>query len=189
MLNAFRTSTQFTAKRSFKVGDKLLPTVPALSNGIFEDSPSTPINIGEEIAKVGGKTIIIQLPGAFSPACTQTHVPGYISKLKEFKQKGVDQILITAVNDPFVTKAWKDLQLKFNPKTEAIPVRIFSDSKGEFAKFGDLLFDGSVKFFGNLRGSRAALLVDNKGTVLKTFDEPDKAGVAETSAENVLKNI
>ncbi|GMM43181.1 hypothetical protein FOG51_01647 [Hanseniaspora uvarum] len=189
MFKALTRQSQFISKRTFKVGDKLTSKTPALSNGIFEDSPGNAINLGEEISKVGGKTIIVQLPGSFSPACTLTHVPGYLSKLNEFKNKGIDQIFITTVNDPFVTKAFKDLQLKLDPKTTEIPVRVFSDSKGEFAKFGDLLFEDSIKFFGNIRGYRAAIVVDNKGEVLKTFDEPDKVGVAETSAENVLKNI
>ncbi|OBA28397.1 Redoxin, partial [Hanseniaspora valbyensis NRRL Y-1626] len=185
MMKSFSTPAHLISSRSFKVGDKLLPSIPALSDGIFEDSPKTPANIGEEITKVAGKTLVIQVPGAFSPACSQSHIPGYVAKLKEFKAKGVDQILVTTVNDPFVTKAWKDL-LKLDPATEAIPLRIFSDSKGAFANFSGLLFEGAIGVFGNLRGSRAAFLFDNKGTVLKTFDEPDKTGVAETSAENVL---
>ncbi|XBW38470.1 hypothetical protein QEN19_004060 [Hanseniaspora menglaensis] len=189
MFKSLSIPAQQISKRHFQTGDKLIPSVTALSDGIFEDSPGTPINIGDEIAKVAGKTVIVQLPGAFSPACTQSHVPGYIAKLKEFKQQGVDQILITTVNDPFVTKAFKEIQLKLDPSTNEIPVRVLSDSKGQFANLGGLLFEESIQFFGNIRGSRAALVVDNQGTVLKTFDEPDKTGVAETSAENVLKNI
>lgn len=189
MFKTLSKQSQLIPKRFFKVGDKLTPSVPALSNGIFEDSPGNAINLGEVIANVNGKSVIVQLPGSFSPACTLTHIPGYLSKLKDFKAKGVDQILVTTVNDPFVTKAFKDLQLKIDPKSTEIPVRVFSDSKGEFAKFGDLLFEDSIKFFGNIRGYRAAIVVDNKGEVLKTFDEPDKVGVAETSAENVLEHI
>ncbi len=54
-----------------------------------------------------GKSIIVGVPGAFSPACSASHVPGYVKHIKEFTDKGY-KIFVTAVNDSFVTKAWGD---------------------------------------------------------------------------------
>ncbi len=83
--------------------------------------------------------------------------------------KGIDQIFITTVNDPFVTVP-RICQLKLDPKITEIPVRVFSDSKGEFASLRFVIED--FYCLSEHRGYRAAIVIDNKGEVLKTFDEP-----------------
>jgi len=56
----------------------------------------------------GGKTVIVfSLPGAFTPTCSSTHVPGYNELAKTFKENGVDDILCVSVNDTFVMNEWK----------------------------------------------------------------------------------
>ena len=64
--------------------------------------------IALDLAKLfPGKTIVLtSAPGAFTPTCTEQHVPGYLKKIDEFKQKGVDKIIILTANDPFVNAAW-----------------------------------------------------------------------------------
>lgn len=159
----------------FKAGD----SVPTGLKGLQETSPGNSIDIGKEVAK--GKTIIVGLPAAFSPACSASHVPGYIKHLPELKQKGVSQVLVTTVNDSFVTQAWSEA-LKC-PKE----VRIIADTQGEFARAGGHLFD-SKHIFGNERSVRYAAIVED-GKVVKEFVEPDKIGVDVSSAENILKNL
>lgn len=159
----------------FEVGDKIPTGIPGLQEG----APSNKVDLGKEVAK--GKNIIVGVPAAFSPACTATHVPGYIEHLQDFKKKGFNQVFVTAVNDAFVTKAWSD---SLHCPAD---VHIIADTQGEFARAGATLFD-SKAIFGNDRSIRYALVVDN-GEVVKAFAEPDKTGVNVSSAENVLKSL
>merc|ERR1711964_548801 len=101
-LNASRSSRSFHASaRSFiQVGDKL-PNLDVL----VENSPGNKVNLSEAIK---GKALIIGVPAAFSPSCSNSHVPGYINH-KNLKSAG--DVFVVAVNDPFVTKAWADLSI------------------------------------------------------------------------------
>jgi peroxiredoxin len=79
---------------TIKIGDKI-PSInlKRLGEGGMED-----FNIADYIAKK--KVVIFAVPGAFTPACSQKHLPGYIEKAKDIKAKGVDEIICIAVNDP-----------------------------------------------------------------------------------------
>lgn len=182
MLNAIRTAVPrtrtFHTSRTlamFQVGDVIKTGL----TGVQENSPGNAVDIGKEVSK--GKHIIVGVPAAFSPACSASHVPGYVAKLDELKQKGVQDVFITCVNDAFVTKAWAE-----SLHTPA-DVHILADTRGEFAKSGDTLFD-SEEVFGNKRNARYAIVVED-GKVVATFEEPDKTGLNVSSAENVLKAL
>ena len=54
----------------------------------------------------GKKTVIFSLPGAFTPTCSSTHLPGYEAAYEEFKAAGVDEIYCLSVNDAFVMRQW-----------------------------------------------------------------------------------
>ena len=54
----------------------------------------------------GRKVVLVAVPGAFTPTCHRNHLPGYVEKPNDIKAKGVDAILVTAVNDVFVMDAW-----------------------------------------------------------------------------------
>ena len=165
----------FTASaiRSVSVGDKLPKA------NLFEGSPGNLVSLTEEIGS--GKAVIVGVPGAFSPACSASHVPGYLKNLKEFKNKGYDKIFVVGVNDPFVFKAWGQ-QLDGSGS-----LRYLADSTGEFTGALDLTFD-ATKAFGNHRSKRFALLVDD-GKVVKTFVEPDNVSVDVSAAEKVLSQV
>jgi len=75
----------------------------------------------------GKKVILFAVPGAFTPACSQRHLPGYVDKAANLKSKGVDEIACVAVNDAFVMAAWGKEQ-----KTEG-KVRMLADGSGDFA--------------------------------------------------------
>jgi peroxiredoxin len=76
----------------------------------------------------GGKTVIVfSLPGAFTPTCSSTHVPGYNELAKTFKENGVDDILCVSVNDTFVMNEWKKTQ-------EADNITFIPDGNGEFSE-------------------------------------------------------
>ncbi|KAL2710752.1 Redoxin domain-containing protein [Kluyveromyces marxianus] len=159
----------------FKAGD----SIPTGLKGLHESSPGNTVDLGKEVQH--GKYVIVGLPAAFSPACSASHVPGYIKHLDQLKEKGVKQVFVTAVNDSFVTQAWAE--------SLGVPsdIRIIADTLGEFAKAGDHLFD-SKQIFGNERSIRYAVIVQD-GKVVQEFAEPDKIGVDVSSAENVLKHL
>lgn len=152
-------------------------TLPEVT--VFESSPGNKLAVAEQLH--GKKSILIGVPGAFSPGCSSSHVPGYITHLPEFKKLGYENFFVIAVNDPFVTKAWKE---DLDAPEE---FRFIADSACEFTESLDLQFDAS-KIFGNERSKRYVLLIDEQGKVSNMFVEPDNVSIKVSAAENVLKN-
>lgn len=133
---------------------------------LVEGSPGQKVNLAREIK---GNGIILGVPAAFSPSCSNSHVPGYLNHPK-LQQAG--KVFVVSVNDPFVMKAWGT---SLDPKGQS-KVRFLGDPTAQFTKaLGDLLFDGSAIFGGN-RSKRYALLIEN-GKVQQAFVEPDNTGV------------
>lgn len=147
---------------------------------VYEDSPGNVVDIAE--ATKEGKSVIIGIPGAFSPACSASHVPGFLKNLRGFNEKGYEKFFVVAVNDPFVTSAFKKELLENTVGSNQL--KFLADSQGEFSKQLDVLFD-ATKIFGNPRSARYALLVDN-GKVIKTFIEPDNTSIDVSDAAKVL---
>ena len=76
-----------------------------------------------------GKTVVIfALPGAFTPTCSSTHLPGYVALSSELKAAGVDEIYCLSVNDSFVMNAWAKEQRVDNE------VSMLPDGNGTFPK-------------------------------------------------------
>ncbi|CAK7272105.1 hypothetical protein SEPCBS119000_004947 [Sporothrix epigloea] len=142
---------------------------------LVEGSPGNKVNLGEEFQK--GDGIIIGVPGAFSGACSQTHVPSYITHPK---LKDAGQVFVVSVNDAFVMKAWGE---SLDP-TQASKIRFLGDPAGEFTRAIDLEFDASA-FFGNHRSKRYALVIKD-GKVKSAHVEPDSTGTDVSLANKVL---
>ncbi|MEW6999298.1 peroxiredoxin [Colwelliaceae bacterium BS250] len=121
------------------------------------------------------KIVIFAVPGAFTPTCSEAHLPGYVVNFDEFKAKGVDAVFCTSVNDAFVMKAWGEAQNAEN-------LMMLGDGDGAFASsLGLTMATGT---FGGLRSQRYAMVVENS-VVTHLFVE--KAQEFEvSSAENVL---
>lgn len=153
---------------------------------VQNNAPSETLNLAKQTAN--GKFLIIGVPGAFSPGCSQRHVPEYLKSFKKFKSKGIERMFVVTVNDSFVTSAWKQSLLEFaeTPKAEAF-FDVLADANGEFSKSFNTLFDAS-KFFGNYRSRRYAALIEN-GRVSKAFVEKDATGIADSEAAKVLEQI
>jgi 2-Cys peroxiredoxin 5 len=108
-LRSFSTTT----RRLLQVGDQI-PSVSTLREG----SPGNVVDLAELTKQ--GKSIIVGVPGAFSPACSASHVPGYLNNLSKFEQKGY-KVFVTGVNDSFVFKAWGE-SLNADPNVSCVPL-------------------------------------------------------------------
>lgn len=116
----------------------------------------------------GGKTVVVfALPGAFTPTCSSTHLPGYNECAGVFKENGVDDIICISVNDTFVMNEWAKDQ-------EAENIRMIPDGNGEFSAGMGMLVDKADLGFGK-RSWRYSMLVKD-GVVEKMFIEPEEPG-------------
>jgi len=127
-----------------------------------------------------GKTVaILGLPGAFTPTCSNQHLPGYIALADAFKAKGIDEIWCVSVNDAFVMGAWGRDQ-----KATGI-VRMLADGSATFTQALGLEFDLVAKGMG-VRSKRYSMLVKD-GVVAQLNVET--AGFDVSSAEKLLAQL
>merc|ERR1712213_50070 len=153
-----------------QVGD----AVPSVD--LFEGAPDQKVNLAE-VCK-DGKVVIFGVPGAFTPGCSKTHLPGYVSTAEDLKAKGIKDIFCVAVNDPFVMAAWGE-----NQNADG-KVRMLADTCGDLTKALELELD-LAKVLGNVRCKRFSMLVED-GKVSKVNIEPDGTGMTCSLAESLL---
>jgi len=159
---------------TIQVGDRL----PQVTFRIM--TPDGPVAKTTDDLFKGRTVVLVAVPGAFTPTCHRNHLPGYVQKLDEIKAKGVDAILVTAVNDVFVLDAW-------SKAAGAENIEFISDGNGDFAKALGLAMDGSGFGLGT-RSQRYAMLVEDEVVkVLNVEDAPSKAQIS--GAENLLKSL
>ena len=125
------------------------------------------------------KVLLIGVPGAFTPTCSEEHLPGYIELADEFLKKGVDKIFCVSTNDPFVVKSWS---ISINSSK----IDFISDGNGDFRNKSGLETDLSIAGLGK-RLSRFAMLLEN-GIIKKIFNE-EGPGLDISKASNVLNSI
>lgn len=154
--------------------------VPAVTFRTRENGQWADITTDELFA---GKTVIVfALPGAFTPTCSSTHLPGYNQLAKVFQANGVDEILCLSVNDAFVMTEWAKDQ-------EVSHIRLIPDGNGEFSEGMGMLVDKTDLGFGK-RSWRYSMLVKD-GIIEKMFIEPDEPGdpFQVSDAETMLNYI
>lgn len=130
-----------------------------------------------------GKTVIVfALPGAFTPTCSSTHLPGYNDLAPIFRKNGIDDIICLSVNDTFVMNEWGKSQ-------EADHVCLIPDGNGEFSEGMGMLVDKEDLGFGK-RSWRYSMLVKD-GVIEKMFIEPEEPGdpFKVSDAETMLNYI
>ncbi|XP_066312301.1 peroxiredoxin-2C-like [Miscanthus floridulus] len=128
----------------------------------------------------GKKVIVFGVPGAFTPTCSNQHVPGFITQAEQLKAKGVDEILLISVNDPFVMKAWA----KTYPENKH--VKFLADGSGAYTKALDLELDLTEKGLG-VRSKRFALLADDLKVTVANIEEGGQFTIS--GAEEILKAL
>ncbi|KAL8633305.1 hypothetical protein Q9189_001026 [Teloschistes chrysophthalmus] len=142
---------------------------------LVEGSPGNKVNLAKELK---GKGLIIGVPAAFSPACSASHIPGYMNSAA---LKSAGQVFVVSINDAFVMKAWG---ATLDPSNKS-GIRFLGDPDAKFTEALDLSFE-SAAIFGNNRSKRYALVVED-GKVKEAYVEPDNTGVDVSAAEKVLK--
>src|ERR1700675_2412806 len=136
---------------TIQIGDK----IPA---GTLQNvTPQGPKDISTEEFFRGKKVVLFAVPGAFTPACSQRHLPGFVDKAADLKAKGVDTIACIAVNDQAVLGAWAKAQ------NVGDKIMMLADGSGDFAREIGLDVDLSRAGLG-ARSKRYSMLVEN-GTV------------------------
>ena len=125
----------------------------------------------------GKKVAMFAVPGAYTPTCSKSHMPGFVERVDELKAKGIDTIACTAVNDVFVLTNWA----KDTGATGKI--EMLADGSGDFAKAIGLEIDLS-NFGLGLRSKRYAMLVEDG--VVKVLNVEDAPPIAEKSSAATL---
>ena len=127
----------------------------------------------------GNKLVLFAVPGAFTPTCSERHLPGFVEHYDDFQQRGIG-VACMAVNDAFVMQAWGESQ--------HVPagMRMLADGNADFTRALGLEMDASGYGMG-LRCKRFALYAED-GVVKQLFVEaPGEFRVS--SAEHVLANL
>ncbi|EMS47115.1 Peroxiredoxin-2E-1, chloroplastic [Triticum urartu] len=130
----------------------------------------------------GKKVVLFAVPGAFTPTCTQKHLPGFVARAGELRAKGVDTVACVSVNDAFVMRAWKE-SLGVGDE-----VLLLSDGNGELTRAMGVELDLSDKPVGlGVRSRRYALLADDG--VVKVLNLEEGGAFTNSSAEDMLKAL
>ena len=152
--------------------------IPDVELRIMEGKTPVPVRSHDVLGK--GKVVLFAVPGAFTPTCSDHHLPGFVHRAGEIRAKGVDTIACVAVNDPFVMGAWG------RERKVGDGVLMLADGNGEFARAMGLEADLSAAGLG-LRSQRYAAIIDD-GIVTALFVEPER-GLKVSSAESVLSAL
>jgi thioredoxin-dependent peroxiredoxin len=129
------------------------------------DNPFRWQDVSTDDIFAGKRVVVFALPGAFTPTCSSTHLPGYEAKYDELKDAGIDEVYCLSVNDAFTMFQW-------GRHLGAKNVKMLPDGSGHFTKGMDMLVDKDNLGFG-LRSWRYSMLVED-GEVVKMFIEPGK---------------
>lgn len=159
---------------SIRVGEKM----PSGVFGVMTDAGPGAISTDELFA--GKKVVLVSVPGAFTPTCSASHLPGFVKQADELFAKGVDSIACMSVNDVFVMQAWGDDQ------NVGDKVMMLADGNGEYARALDLEMDGTAFGMGT-RSQRFAIIVDDGTATHVAVEAPGKLEVSK--AESILANL
>lgn len=159
------------------VGDKL-PAGTLFESVGYDDGkncPMPPQPVDMAALTAGKKVVIFGLPGAFTPTCSGSHVPGYLKNLDALKAKGVNEVICMAVNDGFVMGAWGRSQ-----GTDG-KIRMLADGSAAFTKALGLELDLTARGMG-VRCDRFAMIVDNGVVKHIAKEQPGKLDVSSAEA-------
>jgi len=158
-----------------KVGDKL----PDAKFRVMTTEGPKPVST-DDVFK-GKKVALFAVPGAFTPTCSNLHMPSFLNNIDAINAKGVHTVAVTGVNDVFVMEAWK------KASNAGGKIEFLADGNGEFAKAIDMALDGSGNGLGT-RSKRYSMLVDDG--VVKKLNIEEAPGKCDISGgEALLKQL
>ena len=159
---------------TIQVGDKL-PSIDVQYK--TEDGVKT-INTDELFA--AKKVVVFALPGAFTPTCSASHLPGYVVNSDKLFDKGIDRIICLSVNDAHVMRAWGEDQ---NVEDR---VMMIADGNADFSRAVGLEVDLSVGGMG-IRSQRYAMVVNDGVVELLNVEAPREFKISD--AETILDSL
>ena len=159
---------------SIQVGDK----IPSVTLQQKIDESVSDISTDEIFG--GKKVALFALPGAFTPTCSAAHLPGYVVKADELKEKGIDRIVCLSVNDAFVMDAWGE---QHNVEDR---VMMIADGSANFTRAVGLNLDLSQRGMGT-RSQRYAMVVNDGVVELLNIEAPMKFEVSD--ADTILNSL
>ncbi|MGO8872281.1 MAG: peroxiredoxin [Acidimicrobiales bacterium] len=157
---------------SIAVGDTI-PDVRVMTSG-----PTGPVHVQTRDALGSGRVVLFAVPGAFTPTCSDYHLPSYVIRHDELRAKGVDTVACISVNDPFVMAAWGEIQQVGDTVT------LLADGNGEFTRAVGLELDGSGFGLGT-RSQRYAMVLEDG--VVTTLNVEPGAGLSVSAADAILE--
>ncbi len=157
-------------KMTISIGDKIPSTV---MNQMTSDGPAS---LSSDELFSGKKVVLFALPGAFTPTCSASHLPGFVANADKIKAKGVDTIACLSVNDAWVMDAWGKSQ-------NAEEIQMVADGSANFTQAVGLELDRTAAGMG-LRSQRYAMIVENGVVTELAVEEPGK--IEKSSAEAML---
>src|SRR6185312_617280 len=157
---------------TIKAGDR----IPSATLNVIRDGVQSVST--DELFK-GKKAVLFSVPGAFTPTCSEKHLPGFVEHYQEFRKRGIE-VICMAVNDAFVMKAWA--------RDRHVPdgLLMLADGNGDFAKSLGLEMDAS-KFGMGMRSKRFALYVEDGVVKQVHVEAPGEFKVS--SAEAMLAAV
>ena len=150
--------------------------VPEIRLGFLEDGEVRSVSTADIFAH--GLTVVLGIPGAFTPVCTKRHLPDFISNAAKFEKIGCRQLVCIAPNDPFVLEEWAR---KVDP---AGTIRFLSDGNLQFTRALGLDSANHELFIGT-RSQRYLMIVEN-GTIVRLRVEPNILTYSCSGAEDAL---
>jgi peroxiredoxin len=145
---------------SISTGDQIPEVV---MNHMTADGPA---EISSNELFGGKKVVLFALPGAFTPTCSASHLPGFVANADKIKAKGVDDIVCLSVNDAWVMDAWGKAQ-------NADEIHMVGDGSSNFTQAVGLELDRTSGGMG-MRSQRYAMIVDDGVVTALNVEEPGK---------------
>jgi peroxiredoxin len=150
--------------------------IPAVDITVIDSEGQNTVSAAEYFADK--KVVMFALPGAFTPTCSESHMPGYVVNVDEIKAKGADAVACLSVNDSFVMNAWKKDQ-------NAEHITMIADGSGALTEALGLTLDTGP--FGGKRSQRYSMIVENGTVTTLNVEEPSKFEVSD--AATILKQL
>lgn len=159
---------------TIQAGDKM----PSGIFSVMTDAGPGALSADELFA--GKKVVLVSVPGAFTPTCSASHLPGFLDNAAAISAKGVDTIAFVSVNDVFVMHAWgKDQNVDGQ-------IAMLADGNGEYARALGLEMDGTAFGMG-MRSKRFAIIADDGIATHVAVEAPGQFEVSK--AESILDNL